>query len=335
TLSRHLDQTEIRHSQDVGLAFVLLGSVPQCIPHLLPVGFFLHIDKVDDNDPAKVSKPQLVSDLFYGFQIRLKDCLFQVAFADIPAGVYVYCRKRLGRFYHDVSARFEPDFLAQRPLDLHFNAVGVENWFIVFVQFHLILKRGHEGLGKIQNFSVLGLRVDYEPVDFLGEKVANRTKGYIQFLIDQGRHRGVFGPALNRLPEFGHEIGLRLELFSFGAIGGGANDKTAVRRFYFTHYLAEALPLGFVLNPAGNAHAVHRRHEDEISAGQCYMRRYPGPLASDGLLGHLHENLLPLLKPILYGNAVIGMAKVRFTIFAPGIFDNPVWFGVLGSVFAG
>src|SRR5208283_2767240 len=231
-LPRHLDQTQLRHMQDIGLTLVLVCGVPQGIPDLLTVGFFLHIDKIDYYDPTQVSKPQLESNLFYGFQVRLEDCLFQIALADISARVDVYGCKRLGRFDHDISTGLEPDFLAQSPLDFHFDPIRVENRLIAFIQFHLILQRWHEGLGKIQNFSVLGLRVDYEPVDFLGEKVANRTKGYIQLLIDQRRCRSVFGPALDRLPKFSHEIGLRLELFSFGALGGGANDKTAVRRFY-------------------------------------------------------------------------------------------------------
>src|SRR5208337_3262537 len=99
--------------------------------------------------------------------------------------------------------------------------------------------------------------------------------------------------------------------------------------------LAETLSLAFILNSARNAHMVHRRHENKVSAGQCYMSRYSGPLAPDRLLGDLHEDVLSLLKPVLYGDAVIALAKIQSTVFPAAIFRILIFFFIPGFVFAG
>ena len=61
-LAGHLDQTERREADDVRLRAIRRERALERRQHLTPVRLVLHVDEVDDDDPAEVAQPQLPRD---------------------------------------------------------------------------------------------------------------------------------------------------------------------------------------------------------------------------------------------------------------------------------
>ena len=60
-----------------------LSASFRALKHFLLVGLFFHVDKIDNDDAADISEPNLIRNFFDGFQIGLEDGLLEVVFADI------------------------------------------------------------------------------------------------------------------------------------------------------------------------------------------------------------------------------------------------------------
>ena len=88
-LARHFDQTQFGYLQYVAAGFVFFERVPESIVDFLAIGFLLHVDKVDDNDAAHVSKAELAHHFLGRFQIGPDNGLLLVPFAHKPSGVDV------------------------------------------------------------------------------------------------------------------------------------------------------------------------------------------------------------------------------------------------------
>src|SRR2546426_7673300 len=69
TLARHLDQPELGDLQHVGARLVLREGALERLEDLLAVLLALHVDEVDDDDPAQIAQPDLAHDLAHGLQI--------------------------------------------------------------------------------------------------------------------------------------------------------------------------------------------------------------------------------------------------------------------------
>src|SRR5204863_629333 len=61
-------------------------------------------------------------------------------------------------------------------------------------------------------------------------------------------------------------------------------------------------------DPARDADVIHRRHEDQVPAGQGDVPGRPGALGADGLLGDLDDDLLTFLQQVLDARAAAGRA---------------------------
>ena len=65
----HLDQSHFGHGQHVRFALILFQSFSQGIEDFFLVGFSLHIDKIDDDDPPDIPEPNLVGNFFDRLQV--------------------------------------------------------------------------------------------------------------------------------------------------------------------------------------------------------------------------------------------------------------------------
>src|SRR5439155_26330228 len=85
----HLDQAEVGDIEDLGAGLVSGQGVAEGPHDLLPVLLDLHVDEVDDDDPADVPEAQLAGDLLGGLEVVAEDGLLEVRRADVLAGVDV------------------------------------------------------------------------------------------------------------------------------------------------------------------------------------------------------------------------------------------------------
>ncbi len=103
---------------------MVLGQVAlQGAHHLALVLLLLHVDEVDDDDPAQVAEPQLAADGLYRLEVGLEDGLFQVVVPHETAGVDVDGGHRLGLVDDQVATRLQLHPPCQRLLDLVFHVV--------------------------------------------------------------------------------------------------------------------------------------------------------------------------------------------------------------------
>src|SRR4051794_2206125 len=71
-LAGHLDQTELRDLQDLRLGTILPNLDLQRFEQPLAIGEILHVDEVEDDDPAEVAQANLANDFSGRFEVRLE-----------------------------------------------------------------------------------------------------------------------------------------------------------------------------------------------------------------------------------------------------------------------
>src|SRR5262249_18506265 len=88
-LTGHLDGPERRHVHDLALRVAAREPVRERLEHLAAVLLLGHVDEVDDDDTAQVSQAKLTRNSGRSLKICPEDRLFEIAMADVGAGVHV------------------------------------------------------------------------------------------------------------------------------------------------------------------------------------------------------------------------------------------------------
>src|SRR5512135_527281 len=101
--------------EDRVLCPVLLHRLGKGIEQLVPVLGLIHVDEVDDDDPAQIPEPYLVGDLLHRFDVRLENGVFEALLTYELAGIDIDDGHRLSLVDDDVPARFQPDTPADSP----------------------------------------------------------------------------------------------------------------------------------------------------------------------------------------------------------------------------
>ncbi len=117
--------------------------------------------------------------------------------------------------------------------------------------------------------------------------------------MDRRRCGRLLRATFDLLPQFGEVAEVGAELLLFALLAGGAYDEAARRlRADALQQVLEADALFLVLDPARDADVIDRRHVDEEAPGQGDMAGDAGALAGDGVLRHLHDDLLPFAQQV-------------------------------------
>ncbi len=103
--------------------------------------------------PPKIAEPQLARDRGSSLEIGAEDRLFEIAVADVGAGVHVDRRHGLGLVEHDVAARLQRHLAVQRAADLVVDAVDVEDRPVLAVELDQRREMRHELLGEFLHLS--------------------------------------------------------------------------------------------------------------------------------------------------------------------------------------
>jgi hypothetical protein len=125
-LARHLDEAQRREAVDGHAGAVGCERLLELREHGVAVRIVIHVDEVDDDDPAEIAQAQLPRDDLRGLEVRLEDRVVEAAARDEAAGVHVDGRQRLGLVDDEIAAALQRDAAREGALDLVLDAVEVE-----------------------------------------------------------------------------------------------------------------------------------------------------------------------------------------------------------------
>ena len=236
--------------------------------HLLTVGLFLHIDKVDNDQATDVAQAQLEGNLFDCLEVGLENRVFEIVLADKAPGVDIDRRKSFCLLNNDVAAALQPDFPSERTGDLHLETKTVKNRLITFVLVDLEIVSRHKGVQKTADFVELDGAVNDDPRDVFCEDVAQNLAGDIEIRMDQAGCAFVFAVLTDFFPEVDQIVHVGLEFFTVSAFGHGADDEAGPLRAHDIDQVLQAIPFFLVLDAAGDADMVDRGHIDQVASRQ-------------------------------------------------------------------
>ena len=85
-----------------------------------------HIDEIQNDNTAQIAQAKLPGNSLGSFQIGLEDGFFQIAMADIRAGVNIDGGHCLGLINNQITTRFQGYFSTQRFLDFVLDPVQIK-----------------------------------------------------------------------------------------------------------------------------------------------------------------------------------------------------------------
>ncbi len=187
------DQAEIVELENLGWGAVALQLIFERGHDAVAVLALVHVDEVDDDDAAEIAQANLTDDLGDGIEVGLDDGVFEAGgLADELAGVDVDGDQGFGLVDDDGAAGFEPDLGAQRLVDLFGDAELLEQRRLFDVELDAADERGLEALEEAQDALVLGLGVDPDGGEVVGDLVAQDALDEVEVVVDErGRFRGL------------------------------------------------------------------------------------------------------------------------------------------------
>ena len=147
----------------------------------------LHVDEVDDDDPAQVAQAQLAGDRGGRLEVGLEDGFLEVAMADEGAGVHVDGGHRLGRIDDQVAAGLQQYLALQGFLDFVLDAVEIEDRSLARVMFEAIGNLRHQFFDEGSDLLEVLSRVDADLLDPRVHQVAQGTDRQGQVFVDHRR----------------------------------------------------------------------------------------------------------------------------------------------------
>ncbi len=180
------DQTEIVELENLRWGAIGLQLFFEGGHDAVAVLALVHVDEVDDDDAAEVAQTDLANDLGDGIEVGLDDGVFEArGLADELAGVDVDRDERFGLVDDDGAAGLEPDLAAQRLVDLFGDAELLEERRLLGVELDAADERRLEALQEAQDALVLGLGVDPDGGEVVGDLVAQDALDEVEVVVDE------------------------------------------------------------------------------------------------------------------------------------------------------
>src|SRR3546814_10916057 len=114
-----------------------------------------HVDEIENDDAAEIAQSQRARNRLRGFEIGLQHRLFEIAMADVRAGVDVDGGHRFGLVEYQVTAGLQIDLALQRPRDVILDAVQIEDRCRARVQLDRGRRLWNERACKLDRKSVV------------------------------------------------------------------------------------------------------------------------------------------------------------------------------------
>ena len=251
----------------------------------------LHVDEIDDDDPAEVAQAKLAGDDLRSLEVGLEDCVVEAASADEAAGVDVDRRHGLGLIDDEIAARLEIHPAPEGLLDLVFYAVQIEQRPFAAVMSDAVEYGLRVLLRKVQHPLAGLVRVDQDAHGLLGSHVAKHALREAQILIDQRWHRQRTRLGGEIAPELGQIFDVVLQLALGRGLCHGADDEASRQPLgkELLQSVAQVFALGLVLDALRDADMRILRQIDEQPPGETDLCGEPRALGADRVLDHLHQ----------------------------------------------
>ncbi len=133
----------------------------------------LHINEVNDDQPAQVTQPKLSSDLFSGLKVRSQSSLFNVGPPRGPCRVHVNGNKCLGMVNDQGTTGWQLNHAGVGCLDLVLNLKAREQRDVILIALDPGCEVGHHMQHKLLSLVVNVVGVDKNLADVRLEVVPN------------------------------------------------------------------------------------------------------------------------------------------------------------------
>ncbi len=154
------------------------------------------------------------------------------------------------------------------------------------------------------------------------QQVAHHPQGEIEVLVQQGGRRDAAGALADLLPQPGEVEEVGLELLPPLALARRAHDQPAALHRQLVQDAEQALPLGLVLDAAGDAEMAHGRQQHQVAARQGDVGADARPLVGQRVLDHLDDDLLARLQQVVDGRRALLL--VRRDLLGAGVVELQV-----------
>ncbi len=181
-LARDAHEAEFIKGKRFGGRLVLLQRLLQRHQNFLAVTALLHVDKIHDDNAAEIAQANLPHDFLHRFEVGLDDGVFEPrgALADEFAGVDVDGHQRFRVVDDDVAAGLQPDFGAQRFVQLVLDAELLEDRRFLGVQLDAADQLGLEAAHKLHDLAVFFFAVNPDGGEIVADVIAQNALDEIQ-----------------------------------------------------------------------------------------------------------------------------------------------------------
>ena len=186
-LPRHFQQAEAGDAAHLHPGAIHFQRLAQPGFHLALVAGQIHVNEINDDQPAQVAQPHLPGDFLGGFQIGGERGFLDVAALGGAGRVNVDGNQRFGVVDHDPAAGGQADFALVGGLDLGFDLEAGEQRDVVLIQLELVQVLRHHLLHEILGLAMDGRVVHQDFADVGAQIVAQGADDDVAFLIDQER----------------------------------------------------------------------------------------------------------------------------------------------------
>ena len=159
-LTTHLQQPELADSADGDACLVVFQCTAQLLLNLPDMLAIAHVDKVDDDQAAKIAQAQLPADFAGGFQVGLQGGCLDAAFTRHFPRIDVDGYQGFGRIDNNGAAGGEGNLVFRQGVDLFFDLVAGKDRPTFPVPFDQVRQLGHD-----QGEKVLGVLEDLFIID--------------------------------------------------------------------------------------------------------------------------------------------------------------------------
>ena len=267
----------------------------------------LHVNEVSNDEATDVPKAHLAGDLFSGFNVGLKDGLFHILRSLVAACIDVHRNHSFSLVDDDVATAWKPNLTVKRGLDLCLNAetlkyrlgasVVLDRFFCPFRNLTDDVLHAFDRLRVVHNDSV----------DFIGEKVADRSLDEIGFFKETGRG-GFFLKAFLHLRPLVYKDAQITNKIA-GALPRPDcphNHAHALWHIETAKDLAKTITFLGIFDFTRDAELIIEWHQDEVATSEADVRRDARALIADRTFFDLNEDVRPYgvdIRHIFMGDA--------------------------------
>ncbi|OQC35539.1 MAG: hypothetical protein BWX64_02412 [Acidobacteria bacterium ADurb.Bin051] len=308
-----LDPLAVDLEQAVGAQPADRGARPVALHRLLhrlldrpAVLGALHVDEVDDHQPADVAQPQLARHLARRFEVRGVGGLLLARRPGRLAGVHIDGGERLGAVDDDRAAAGERHRAPVDRLDLRLELVGRKERHPLGVELEPHLRAGQEGLDvRLRGTERLRV-VDQDLRDRVVEQIAQRLDDEVLIGVEELRPAALLRLGLDLLPGAHEGRRVAVQLGARLAEGVRAYDHPATGgQVELADHLLERPPRLLVLHLARDAAVVVVRGEHEVAAGEREVRRERRALRPLRIAGDLDDDRPALFEHLVDRRALL------------------------------